>query len=109
MSTNAFTPTGNTFVFTANVAAPTAVQVTPNAPGNQYRVVNGGNVAVFMGYGANATIAQNNSVIPGANSSPALILLPGTVEVFSLPPSAFFSGITASGTANVYIVTGDGL
>ena len=43
MGLNAFTKTGNTITFTANVAAPTPVQcLSTTLGGNQYRVINTG-------------------------------------------------------------------
>lgn len=109
MSTNAFTPVGNTVVFTANVAAPTAAQaVSVTLGGNQYRIINSGNVGVFMGVGNTASDANNAASIV-TNTGPAIFLLPGTDEVLTFRPNAYFTGITVSGTANVYVVPGDGL
>jgi len=35
--------------------------------------------------------------------------LPGTDEVLSFVPNAYFTGITSTSTAAVYIVPGDGM
>jgi hypothetical protein len=109
MSTNAFTKTGNTIAFVANVAAPTAVQCTSTTlGGNQYRIINAGSVTVFLGYGISSGDASNNAVVI-TTSGLSFPLLAGTDEILSFVPNAFFTGITASGTANVYITPGDGL
>ena len=64
MGINAFTKTGNTVVFTANVAAPTPVQAASvTLGGNQYRVINPGNVVVFLGYGQTSSDATNNAAV----------------------------------------------
>jgi len=35
-------------------------------------------------------------------------LLPGTDEILSFVPNAFFTGITASSNATIYVTPGDG-
>jgi hypothetical protein len=35
--------------------------------------------------------------------------LPNTDEILTFPPNAYFTAITSSGTAVLYIVPGDGL
>jgi hypothetical protein len=109
MSTQAFTKTGNTIAFVANVAAPTAVQCTSTTlGGNQYRIINASSVTVFLGYGTSSSDASNNAVVI-TTTGLAFPLLAGTDEILSFVPNAFFTGITASGTANVYITPGDGM
>ena len=104
-----FTPSGNTVVFLANTTAPTPAQaVSRTLGGNQYRVINSGTVTVFMGIGATASQATNNAVIV-TGTAPSIPILPGTDEILSFTPNAYFTGITSSGTANVYITPGDGL
>jgi hypothetical protein len=107
MSSNAFTPTGNTVVFTANVAAPVAVQVI-GAGGGQYRVVNAGTSDVYIGSGLTAAAANSAAVIIGTSNAATFLLLGRTVEVLSLAPNLFFTGITAAGGASVLITPGDG-
>jgi hypothetical protein len=103
-----FTPMGNSVTFTANVAAPAAVQAVSITPGaNQYRIINSGNVTIFLGVGNSAANANNAAVVI-ANTQPSLALLPGTDEILSFQPNAFFTGITVSGTGAVYITPGDG-
>ena len=105
----AFTPTGNTVVFTAATTAPTAVQAASTTlGGNQYRILNAGSVTVFMGVGTTSSDASNNAVVI-TSSQKAIPLLAGTDEVISFSPNSYFTGITSSSTAVVYITPGDGM
>jgi hypothetical protein len=109
MGINAFTKLGNTVVFTAATTAPSPVQAASTTlGGNQYRIVNPGSVTVFLGYGATAADANASATVV-TSSGGALPLLPGTDEILSFVPNAYFTGITVSGTANVYVTPGDGL
>ena len=109
MGLNAFTKTGNTITFTANVAAPTPVQcVSTTLGGNQYRVINTGTITVFLGYGSTSAEAANNAVVV-TSSQTAFPLLPSTDEILTFVPNAYFTAISASGTATIYITPGDGL
>ena len=72
MSTNAFTPTGNTVVFTAANPAPPPVQVNTNGAGaNQYRFINTGTITVFVGI-------ANTSANAAANATSTFIGMPET-------------------------------
>lgn len=109
MGINAFTKLGNTVVFTAASTAPTPVQAASTTlGGNQYRIINPGNVTVFLGYGTTSSEANNNATVI-TSSGEALPLLPGTDEVLTFVPNAYFTGITVSGTATIYVTPGDGL
>ena len=109
MGIQAFTKTGNTVVFTAATTAPTPVKAESSTlGGNQYRIINSGNVTVFLGYGVDTSNATSNSVIV-TSSGYAIPLLPGTDEVLTFVPNAYFTGTTSSGTAAVYITPGDGM
>ena len=109
MSTNAFTRTGNTVVFTAATSAPSPVQaLSTTLGGNQYRIINSGSVTVFLGYGVASGDATNNAVVV-TSTGPAYPLLAGTDEILSFVPNAYFTGITGSSTAAVYITPGDGM
>ena len=109
MGINAFTKTGNTVAFTAATSAPTAVQaLSTTLGGNQYRIINSGTVIVFLGYGTTAANANTNATVV-TTTSPAFPLLPGTDEILTFAPNAYFTGITTSGTANVYVTPGDGM
>lgn len=107
MGIMAFTPMGNTVSFTAAVSAPAAVQANSSTiGGTQYRVHNLGNVAVYMGVGATAAAANAsaNTTLVGST----ITLMPNSVEVFTFNANQFFTGATASGTAVVTVVPGDG-
>lgn len=109
MGINAFTKLGNTVVFTAATTAPNAVAaVSSTLGGNQYRIINAGTVTVFLGYGTTADEANTNASIV-TSSGGAIPLLAGTDEILSFVPNAYFTGITVSGSANVYVTPGDGL
>jgi hypothetical protein len=106
---NAFTKTGNTITFTANVAAPSAVQAVATGLGtSQYEIFNAGTVTVFLGYGANATVANTQATVV-TSTGPGYPLLAGTDKIISAPPNAYFTGITASGNATIYVTPGEGL
>lgn len=109
MGINAFTKMGNTVVFTAATSAPTPVQAASTSlGGNQYRIINAGTVTVFLGYGSTSSDAANNAVVV-SSSQAAFPLLPGTDEILTFVPNAYFTGITSANTAAVYITPGDGL
>ena len=109
MSTMAFQKMGNTVAFVAATTAPTAVQaVSSTLGGNQYRIINSGTVTVFLGYGVDADTANTNAAVV-TTSGPSFPLLPGTDEILTFIPNAYFTGITSSGSASVYITPGDGM
>jgi len=109
MGINAFTKTGNTVTFLAATTAPAAVQcLSTTIGGNQYRIINAGTITVFLGYGTTAA-AANSSAQVVSSSQEAFPLLPNTDEILTFVPNAYFTGITASGNATVYITPGDGL
>ena len=109
MGVQAFTKLGNTVTFTANTSAPTPVQASSSTlGGNQYRIINNGTVIVFLGYGTTSAEANNNAVVV-SSTGPSMPILPGTDEILSFVPNAYFTGITSSGTAAIYITPGDGL
>jgi hypothetical protein len=109
MGINAFTKLGNTVTFLAASTAPAAVQCpSTTLGGNQYRIINTGTVTVFLGYGSTSSDATNNAVLV-TSSQNSLPILPNTDEILSFVPNAYFTGVTSSGTANIYITPGDGL
>lgn len=109
MGINAFTKTGNTVVFAADTVSPTPVQcLSSTLGGNQYRVINSGTVTVFLGYGDTAANATATAVVV-STTAPSFPLLPGTDEILTFVPNAYFTGITTSGNATVYITPGDGI
>lgn len=110
MGIQAFTKTGNTVTFTANTSAPTPVQASSTTMGgNQYRIINmSQSDVVFLGYGQTSSDASNNAVAV-STTSPAFPLLPGTDEVLTFLPNAYFTGVTSANTAVIYVTPGDGL
>lgn len=109
MSTNAFLRLGNTVVFTAATSAPTPVQATNlNLGATQYRIINSGTVVVFLGVGDTSASANTNAVVV-SSSQYSIPLLPGTDEVLTFNANSYFTGITSSGTAVVYVTAGDGM
>lgn len=109
MSTNAFTPLGNTVTFTAATTAPTPVQASSRTlGGNQYRILNAGTGTVFLGIGSTAAGATANAVSV-TSSQGSYPLLAGTDEILTFAPNWYFTGVTSSGTAIIYITPGDGM
>jgi len=109
MSVNApFTVTGNTIVITATTPAPAATQaLSTTLGGNQYRIINAGSLTAFLGFGANATIAATGANTPTGTVANCLPLLPGTDEILTFIPNAFFSA-NASSSTTIYVTPGDG-
>ena len=108
MGINAFCKTGNTVTFTASGTAPSAVQaLSTTLGGNQYRIINAGSTVVFLGYGATSSDAANNAVTV-TSSQGAFPLLPGTDEILTFMPNAYFTGVS-TGSSIVYITPGDGV
>jgi len=109
MSTNAFTPQGNTVTFTAAASAPTPVQAVANGSlgCNQYRIINAGTTIVFLGVGTTSALATANAATV-TSSGASIALLPGTDEILTFAPNAYFTGVS-SANAVVYIVPGDGI
>lgn len=109
MGINAFTKMGNTVAFTAATTAPTAVQaVSTSLGGNQYRIINAGTVTVFLGYGVDAATANAAAAVVSTTGQ-AFPLLPSTDEILTFVPNAYFTGVTSTSNATVYITPGDGL
>jgi hypothetical protein len=111
-----FTPflqNGATRAITADTTAPAAVQILPTFtsalnPRNQFRVVNAGTNVAFVGTGPTATLAVTNAA-PVTTTGDGIPMLPGAVEIFSFPPTWYFTARTASGTSQIYITPGEGL
>lgn len=107
-SSNAFTPTGNTVVFTAAATAPAGVQCVGNTLGpTQYLIQNAGSATVFLGYGLTNAAAYAGAVTVTSTGN-AIPLLASTVQVLTLQPNMFFTGVASSSSA-VYITPGEGV
>ena len=83
MSSNAFTPFGNTVVFIASTAAPTPVQAsTVGGAGNQYLIQNAGTATVFLGVGSTSALA-NAAAATITSTGQSIPLLAGGVNYTS--------------------------
>jgi len=103
-----FAPSGNTIVFVAASTAPSPVQCVSNTlGGNQYRVINSGTVIAYLGVGNSSANATANAVVVSTTAS-SIPLLPGTDEILTFAPNAYFTAITSTSTASVFITPGDG-
>jgi len=104
-----FSPCGNTVIITATTTAPAPVQV-PSATlgGNQYRIINSGSVTVILGYGQTSALASSGAVVPTSTQSNCLPLLPGTDEIITFVPNAYFTANATTANATIYITPGDG-
>jgi hypothetical protein len=107
MAQQAFNPQGNTQTFTAASTPPAPVQVaSTTGAANQFRVINAGQQLVFMGVGTTSALATTNAT--SAMPSRAIPILPGTDEILTFTPDAYFTGATASSTSVIYITPGTG-
>ena len=107
---NPFAPNGQTTAFTAATSAPTPVQALNyelSGMAGQYRVINSGSQVVFLGVGRTSAEATANATVV-TSTGPSLPLLPGTDEILSFGFNAYFTGITSSGTSQIYITPGNG-
>lgn len=109
-SSYAFKPAASTVVFTAAATAPVPVQAVIPGDNNKqaYRIVNAGTATVFLGVGQTPEAATAAAVVV-TSSQPSIVLLPGAVEILSFTGDDYFTGVTVSGTAAVYITPGEGL
>lgn len=109
----AFYPGGKTIRVDGATTAPSGVQAVFDTSGPcQFRLHNAGIVTVYVGFATTAALAVTNTVIPtgsGDNAKYAMPLPAGAIEVISAPRDSFWSAITASSTANVFITPGGGL
>ena len=108
MGIQAFTPMGNTVVFTAAVSPPTPVRaVSTTIAGTQYRINNSGNATVYIGFGDTANAATATANVTPSGST--IVMNPSSVEVFTFNGNVYFTAATSSGTSAVYITPGDGM
>ena len=109
--TTQFCPIANTFSLTANVTAvQTSIPATGVLPGTAAQVVNVGNVTAFLAFGvANTTTAKianatsSGTGFPVAAGATVYIQYGGSQTDRS---RVYISGITSSGTAQVFITPG---
>ena len=88
-------------IFFTNKGNCTACHVGPNLADELYHNI---------GVGMTAAAAVANTAAPtGGAPTLAIPLLPGTDEILTFLPNAYFTGITSSGSTAVYITPGDGV
>lgn len=113
-SQRAFNPSGKTVVLAGATTSPAGIQAPSSGTlsTNQFRFYNAGAVLVHIAAGVDADTAQTNAAIPtgsGANSKLSFPLHPGAEKVMTFPKDSYFSAITPSSTASVYVTPGEGL
>jgi hypothetical protein len=107
---NPFSQNGKTVAFTAATSAPTPVQALNyenSGMAGQYRVINAGTVVVYLGVGSTSANATSNAAVI-TSSGNSIPLLPGTDEILSFGINSYFTGITSSGSAQIFITPGNG-
>jgi hypothetical protein len=107
---NPFSPNGPTITFTATTSAPSPVQASnyeASGMAGQYRVINSGSVVVYLGVGSTSANATSNATVISSSGN-SIPLLPGTDEILSFGINAYFTGITSSGSAQIFITPGNG-
>jgi hypothetical protein len=108
----AFVPMGNTITFLANTQAPTPVQAVQTGSNTvsycQYRIFNSGSSLIFLGVGSNTLNANTNAQVV-TSSQNSIPVLPGSLEILSLPSNSYFTAVTSSGTSQVYVTPGLGI
>lgn len=99
---NPFAPRKDTTKSLSAGTTTSNVQVLDNATSSSNwnaRIYNAGTVAAFISWGGSGVTAT---------TSTGVAIAPGTVEVLTLN-GAYVAGITASGTATLYITEGSGI
>jgi hypothetical protein len=108
---NAFAPHGLTVKFTAATSAPSPIQAAnyeQSGMAGQYRLINNGSQTVFLGVGSTSAEATANATVI-TSTGKAIPILPGTDEILSFGFNAWFTGITSTGTAEIFITPGAGI
>lgn len=101
-----FNPQSAPLTFTGATTAPTSVQprVASGVQSTQFRISNeSATISCLVGWGASDTIAKANAA--GLNASCAVVVPFGVADVMA-PVGSFFSGITPSSTAIIYVQAG---
>lgn len=119
---DAFNPQGALTLIAAAVAAPTAVQlITPPTAAQQatgatatddVEVINSGTLDAFLCHGttaaAAAAIAALGIPVVGTPVNGMIHIPAGADKVYGLRSDEFYTAITASGTANLFLLPGRG-
>lgn len=109
---SAFRPGGLCLKITGDSASPpTGVQLGGPAAGDVSVMVwnSSSTNGAFLGYGQDATTAQNNSVLPTSTGRQVLPIPPGSLQTFTMAPNQFYSARTLAGTADLYLLAGNGV
>lgn len=108
---NPFAPQGKCIAVTAAVTAPAPVQAVgfSNAQSPcDYLIYNAGAVDAFITMEALSADATANCVTPTGTPQRSIACPSKAFFTLNGPPNAFFSGITASSTAIIYVTPGEG-
>jgi hypothetical protein len=112
MDSYAFQIQGKTITFTAAGTPPSPVQTTGDG-GNSpscYIISNRGTVDAFVSCEALGATATANAAIPTGATPVRVHVIPANSQVsIKGPGNAFFTGITASSTAVIYVSPGEGM
>lgn len=115
MSMQPFTYQGKTIKVSANVSAPAPVRCIAGGSLNvaTYRVANPeANETIWYTMNVDPVAALADAVIPtggGSSATNAVPLPAGGVEVVRGPAGAYFSGVTRTAAANLFVTPGDGI
>jgi hypothetical protein len=101
---SAFRPEGNTVLIAATTTATAAQQISTGSHQGMSVAIQGSTQHVFVAFGVSTATAALPTTA-GASGSP---VYPNTYRNFTVPPSAWVSVITSSGTANVWCTPGYG-
>ena len=110
MGWSAFRSSGLTVTIAASNVASTAVQAPSNsADSSGYLISNASATGVLLAWGGNNP--TGGAGVVATTTLPAQeVWIPGnSVQAFTFGPQTWFSAITASGTATIYITPGDGV
>lgn len=114
MSSNAFSPVGNSAEIDVSSTSSTAIQVKgPNNNGTQRMFYNGGATPkdCWIAWSMAATAAAAAAAVVPTNGTPAngIAIPAGAIIVLSIPPNAWITAICAgSDSTKLYITPGEG-
>lgn len=111
----AFNPKNGTILLVADTVAPVGITVDSSDPAGRgnydcYEFYNAGAETIFLGWGSSSTSAQSACVVPTDDTIRKVVPIPsGAVIVLRFGVGTYFSGITESASANLFITAGEGL
>ena len=101
-----FRPQGNTSLIAATTTASAAIQLTDGDIQGCKVLITGSTQHVFLAFGQTTATAALPTTSTPAFGMP---VQPASDQTFAIPPGAWVSAITSSGTANVWLSPGSGL